>query len=142
MRTGRPRKPTSTLKLHGTMDSRQAKQRRSEPQAAGMPTKPDGMPKEASEFWDKYVPELVRMGVAKANDAPALQSMCQWWAEYMKHQRSRPASKHVYRRINMMANAHKQWRDLASRFGMTPVDRTHIQVDDRTSKDPADEYLA
>lgn len=90
------------------------------------------MSRGARAHWDLVVPELVRTGVAKAPDAPALAAMCEQWAEY-ENARAIEIEAHDIRgmrlRQMLMNGALRSWRDLAARFGMTPADRAKIEVD-------------
>lgn len=120
------RKPTAELKLHGEYEPSRHGDRSREPQPTGKPVKPKTMKGEASRHWDSIVPSLVETGVATAQDTPALIRLCEFWAEYeaAKEQGTKDRI-----RLMMMVAAHKQWIDLASRFGLTPSDRARIVSD-------------
>lgn len=129
---GRPRKPTSRHKAEGTF--RADRHARSE-------LKPDGAPYEigelkghARELWDKVVPELIRLKVATAIDSPQLFAMCEWWGEYRKVQTDTKMDK--YNRMVAMATAYKQFATIASRFGLTPVDRASLEIEKTTASNP------
>jgi P27 family predicted phage terminase small subunit len=84
------------------------------------------MPREAAKFWDRYVPELIRLGLATRLDEPALISMCEWWAIYRTLKKEISAIKPNDRQIYAAANARKQFDSIASRFGFTPADRARL----------------
>lgn len=120
------RKPTAELKLHGEYYASRHGDRSREPQPTGMPKKPGTLKGEASKHWDVVVPSLVETGVATAQDAPALKRLCEFWGEYEAAKHRTPKDRV---RLMMMVAAHKQWIDLASRFGLTPSDRARIVSD-------------
>lgn len=135
----RPRKPTKNLKLHGTYRSDRHGDRAAEPRPTGDPHKPDWLTGAASEHWDHVAPQLIDTGVATWIDQPALVLMCQFWAKAQSYMKSGEGDYKIDQSAVMAA---KQWRDLASRFGLTPVDRTHLQVGKPEDFDPAAEFIA
>ena len=143
MPAGRPRKPTAELRLHGSLDHDKKRHvgRASEPQPTGEPTRPSDLAGWAKVHWEKNAEQLVRLGIAKQLDEDALASMCEWWAEWKQLQNGE-AGETGYKRLIQMAMCHKQWRDLASRFGLTPSDRANLTVDDSKEHDPAAEFIA
>jgi P27 family predicted phage terminase small subunit len=123
---GRPRTPTSKLKLSGTL--RSDRHARNEPKPTGEPyqiAKLDGL---ALELWKKIVPELVRMKVATAIDSAMLYALCRWWQVYRKLDEDEEMES--YKRICAMAAAMKQVNAIGSRFGLTPVDRASLDIND------------
>ena len=74
------------------------------------------------------MPELIRMKIATAIDSAELYAMCQWWAEYRKLQLNTKLE--AYKRMCAMSAAYKQFRTIASRFGLTPADRASLDVND------------
>ena len=137
----RPRKPMAKLKLHGGYREDRHGNRQAEIAANGKPVMPRGLSKHAKSHWKSVVEDLIRMDIAKRIDTPALQSMCEWWAEW-KMLQSGEAGIAGYKRLIQMSMCHKQWRDLASRFGLTPSDRAKLTVDNTEPNDPAAEFLA
>lgn len=135
---GRPRTPTSQLKLHGSLRSDRHGDRAGEPQYGGIPVPAVQLSGAAAEHWEFVVPKLIETGVAKDIDGPALTMLCQFWA---KAQSYLAAGDGEYRIDQSAVMAAKQWRDLASRFGLTAVDRAHIQVGKTEDHDPASKYV-
>jgi phage terminase small subunit len=124
------RRPTADLKLHdGKVYASQYGDRSREPQPTGKPTCPRGLSPSAKSHWAVVVPSLIETGVATLQDQPALQRMCEFWGEYEAAKKGQSDRK----RLMMMIAAHRQWVDLASRFGLTPSDRARI-VSDGTDK--------
>lgn len=134
-----PRKPTATLKLEGTYQAAWHGDRSGEPQPTGEPEMPAGLPRESQAFWRRVVPQLVATGVATAVDQDALARMAIWYAEGEKLLRVKKRDpKWIYR----FQAADKNLRDYMARFGLTPVDRTRIDVTRKESSDPAAEFVA
>ena len=136
---GRSRKPTAKLKLHGTFRSDRHGERATEPQPAGEPKKPKGLGKLASQHWDAIVPELIKTGVAKSCDTPALESMCLWWQDMqaLRHDTEMDGPQ----RLRLLAAAQRAWNDLAFRFGLTPTDRAKISIEPATKDDLTRKYM-
>lgn len=136
---GRPRKPTAILKLEGDYSPSRHGYRGAEPQPDGTPRKPIGLPRDAGLHWDQIVPELSRLGVATRIDEAALEDMCRWWGRMQVLSRK---TKQDYRTLTLAAMCAKQWRDYASRFGLTPSDRAKLSVGDASDHDPAAKYIS
>lgn len=136
---GRPRKPTAILKLEGDYAPSRHGFRGNEPQPDGEPLRPIGLDVDAARLWDGYVPQLVRMGVAKSVDAPALEDMCRWWGRLQVLNRKK--DQQDYRTLTLAAMCAKQCRDYFSRFGMTASDRARLSVGE-TPSTLAKEFLA
>lgn len=136
---GRPRKPTAILKLQGDCSPSRYGYRGAEPEPTGQPRKPMGLSRDASSHWDAIVPELIRTGVAKGVDESAIEDMCRWWGRLQVLNRRREQD---YRTLTLAAMCAKQWRDYASRFGLTPSDRARLSVGDSSTADPAAKYVS
>ena len=136
-----PRKPTAILKLEGDYYPSRHGDRSGEPQPGGEPRMPAWMPERAKEFWNRNVPELIRTGVATSVDEESLVRMCIWYDEGQKLLDLREDErdpKWIYR----FQAADKNLRDYMAKFGMTPVDRTRINVTRQADHDPAAEFIA
>src|SRR4051812_15242173 len=81
---GRPRKPTVSLQLHGTLRNDRHGDRANEPQPTGVPRRPEGLEAEAGKLWDKLVIQLSACGVGKEIDETSLQELCEMWGLYRK----------------------------------------------------------
>ncbi len=127
---GRPRKPTEQHERDGTLRHDRHGSRTKQPRFDGEPERPAGLSADAKRHWDEVVPALIAKGVAKAIDAPALAAMCEQWSEYCSAKQLRAHDLLEKRQRQMLINAAlKAWRDLAARFGMTPVDRAKLEVE-------------
>ena len=123
MAAGRPRKPSKKHNLEGTAPR---DGRRGNPVIAnGQPEKPDWLTGEASEMWDKVLPEVVRVAGAASIDSFALAAMCDWWGAYRKY-RADCVNKWAPARAR---DAFNSWQRLAARFGLTPLDRQSLQIE-------------
>jgi phage terminase small subunit len=125
-KVGDRRKPTAALKLHSDLRACHHGDRSREPQPTGKPVKPPTLTGAAGAHWNAVVPSLIETGVATAQDTPALTRLCEFWGEYERTRDSEPKDR---KRLLMMVTAHRQWIDLASRFGLTPSDRARIVSD-------------
>lgn len=86
------------------------------------------MSKDAAEHWDEVVPKLIAKGVATEIDAPALLAMCNCWANYCKAERTKPIPGRGRERQMEINGYLREWRSLAAKFGLTPVDRARIET--------------
>ena len=131
MPAGRPRKPTSHLKLHGNYRADRHGDRADEPQPKGAPEMPSHLKGDARLLWCKVVPQLVGAGMAKSIDAYSLASMCEWYRQYRKTLRAidRIGANHKdhYKLLIQLNMASNNFDRLAAKFGMTPVDRTRLK---------------
>jgi phage terminase small subunit len=132
MGAGRPRKPDNVKILQGTYRI----DRDGEPcppvEMPGRPTKPDDLTGEASAFWDKWVPQLCDLGVAREIDGPQLSLMCRYWAESKRtHAAMAEAAigdENYYRLSQIAVMLDKQLRGLQDKFGLNPSDRSKLRV--------------
>ena len=131
-----PPKSRAQHDLQGTRDQREL---RTPPNVDGVPTKPKGLDKVASEHWDSIVPELVRLRVACSIDAPALEQLCRAWSLYhraVEGVESIPASDFgtadTKRCVGMMSATMSSYNALCRQFGMTALSRNGIDVKPQT----------
>lgn len=121
-----------------------------EPKFDGAPKRPRHLKGEARKFWDHVVPQLAEKGVAAEVDAPALEMMAVAWAEYqaavavklepwvvfvedefgdLVPQERHPTLKDLRQRQMVICGWQRAWQEIASKFGMTPVDRAKLETD-------------
>lgn len=132
---GRPRKTSEQLQRSGAFRQDRHGRLSRAPKFGGEPVKPRGLSPEAARHWDLVVPDLVKSDVAKAADAPALEALCEQWAAYRAAMKERARTFNEKRQKQMLINAAlRAWRDLASRFGLTPGDRAKLEISDDGEK--------
>lgn len=126
--SGRPRKPKSVLKLHGTLRKDRHGQRADDSALPPLGAKPDGLSPLASEFWDRIASSLPW---AKQTDWPMLVGVCEWWAEW------RQADS-----LNAKGIAWKHFSGAAAKCGLSPVDRERLSQEPKTSASDFDKDIA
>jgi phage terminase small subunit len=97
-------------------------------QPANRPPKPRCLPKDAAKLWDVVVDYLVGRGVVDTIDATELEMMCRLWGltrAALAAAEKDPVSKNA--RVAATAYA-TRFEAVASRFGMSPIDRARIQM--------------
>lgn len=140
MPRGRPRKSLS-LHLHeGTYKpDRHDIRAATEPAADGMPRCPRDLKGEARKFWERVVPQLVKMGIAKHPDRDALEQLSRlwaWWRAAAEEADADPTSQGI--RMAVLGYS-AEWARMAARFGLTPADRARIQVRPQKQKNTTEE---
>lgn len=137
---GRPRTPTAKLMAAGTY--RQDRHGGNEPQPDGEPIKPKWLDGVAAEAWQRVVPELVALGVARTIDADALAGMCRWFAVWREADAKLQAGDgDTYKRTIEAATGWKNYTAIAAKYGMTPADRAKLTIDTDDAGDDLLEYL-
>lgn len=113
-----------------------------EPEPGGVPIKPSGMDPIAELLWDEVVPTLADLGIATGLDTQWLTDMCRWYSAYDR-------SMAGYEREmdpKLMRAASIAWTNcdkIASRFGLTPADRTRLKgIGKAATKSKTEVYLA
>jgi phage terminase small subunit len=128
MGRGRPRKPTSLHIVEETLDPSKHADRAFEPLADGTPRCPRDLKGEARKFWERVVPQLVRMGVAKAADRESLVVLANLWACWVQAATMAEIAATDPKVRSAMLGYSAEWSRLAARFGLTPADRSKIQA--------------
>jgi len=138
VKVARPRKPTIQLKATGQFRQDRHAGREHEPKPGGEPIPPDRLSLEAKQFWDKIVPDLISCGIATRLDSELLAQLCEWQATYCEILSS---DGDQYRKVILLSCAAKSFNAIASKFGLTPVDRAKLSVAAPRKLDPIDEFL-
>lgn len=147
MPAGRPRQPDEIKILNGTWRADRDGDPTTAVVADGEPTPPRYLKKEALAFWREIVPPLVANGIAKACDSAQLAIMCEWFARYCRLSRRldrmRDNAKALYQTTVLCGICWTNFDKLASRFGLTPSDRSKLRIVQKRSEplDPAEEFL-
>ncbi len=138
---GMPAKPTAELKLMGNYDKRRHANRADETLAIGMPRKPEGMSAQEAWLWDTVVDTMPAAALSSL-DTATLIGLCWWWGEWRRLTAAiEDGGCDAYRASCMAASAWKQFSGMASKFGMSPVDRTKIQLPNNGGGDEFDAFL-
>lgn len=122
--------PASQLKLHGTYrpDRHGGGARGEVPQFGGEPERPKYLKGHALELWNKIVPELVSLGIAKRCDSSLLVAHCETWAHYLAADelaKQKPTDRNVVAAICMY---HRMFMQTAAQLGLTPASRRKLRV--------------
>jgi P27 family predicted phage terminase small subunit len=93
------------------------------------PEKPVWLSGEASDEWDRVLPELMRLQLVKAEDAAALASYCEAWATFVTatatwHREGMTIEAKqgtlAHPAVAIARNAGRELRAWAAHFGLTP----------------------
>ena len=115
-----------------------------DPEANGEPVMPAWLEGDAAEFWQRVVPELVTMGLAKAVDSDALAGMARWHSIWRAADAKLQAGNGDSYKLTIEATtAWKNFSALAGKFGLNPDSRQKIKADPPADAepDPLTEYL-
>lgn len=126
---GRKPKPTALKLVRGNPGKRPIN--RNEPIPEGPVEKPSFVKGAALRKWNRYAPELIRIGVLRSVDADMFGAWCVLMAEFA-------AAPSHFTAAHM-----SQLRGLASSFGLEPSSRSRLSVGGGAEKqDPAEKYFA
>lgn len=129
--SGRPRKPTATLKLLGRYREDKNGVRVDESAMSPLDTKPSCLSPLGVELWDSLVVQQSAAGVAKATDWAMAAGMCNWWA--------------AYREADNIKDANIAWRNFvtaAAKFGLSPADRAKLAAPTSTGQSDFDKDMS
>ncbi len=143
-RRGPPKQPTELKILKGTYQACRDGPLAEQVRPGGTPTIPEGLHDDAKAFWNAVVPGLVAMGVATAVDSFELGEMCKWWERYQRFGKqldellddAGPSAPGAFRVLANAGNAWERFDRIASKFGLTPADRSKLRVE-QPSTSPA-----
>lgn len=100
----------------------------------GSPKQPDGLKGESLAFWKTYIPQLVKKGLARSIDAPALELMCYAWGR-MKALESlitkAPDDRILTLQFIKWAGL---FNEISGKFGMNPQDLARLRVPKKEKK--------
>jgi len=139
MPAGRPPKPQTIRTLEGNRSKREIP---AEIEAEGVPVKPAGLCEIASAHWDTVTGNIHGWGIATRADSASLEQMCRYWALWqsaMSLSENDPSDKNA--RLATVAYG-DQWRKLAVEFGLTPVARTRIAIQELKKVDALEDFVA
>jgi P27 family predicted phage terminase small subunit len=126
------RKPTAILKINGGFRKDRHGVRGDVAPPPGVPEKPSDLSEPAGWLWDQVVPGLVEMGVVGRLDTPELVEMCRWYGRYRRCAEVMDGAdlsdKGSYRIVIQTSMTWQRFESIASRFGLTPIDRSKLQA--------------
>lgn len=85
-------------------------------------------------FWNTYVPQLVKKGLAKSIDSPALELMCYSWGRMKAMEKSiedAPDDRILTLQFIKWAGL---FNELSGKFGMNPQDLARLRVPKKEKK--------
>lgn len=148
---GRPRVPTKTLELRGTL--RKDRRPRKEPQAAARaPIRPGWLIGAAGEEWERVTKELRDMGLLMSADRAMLVAYCQAWGQFEEASLELKKMKSVvietstgtlvqHPLVNVVNRAVERMLKIVTQFGLTPAARSRIETGSPEAADPLEEFI-
>lgn len=140
---GRPRKPTALKVLHGDFAKNPQRRNQLEPDVPpGKPECPEWIVGEAREEWERITADLFSMNVLTERDRAAINAYCvihdRWQKALAEINRSglTLASKHGdYENpaCKIAARCEDQMQRFLSKFGLTPADRSRVNIKEQTA---------
>ena len=144
-----PRKPTALKVLHG---DRKDRINTDEPLPAGEVVKPSWLTPYASHLWDSLAPDMIRKRVLTTWDADLFASVCEHYSTWRRAQEivvengvlvagfggvmvKNPA-------VQVARDAWQAFNAGAGKFGMSPADRSKVQVGDAKKRKPGEDLLS
>tara|TARA_R100000808_G_scaffold502_2_gene2586 strand:- start:32583 stop:33074 length:492 start_codon:yes stop_codon:yes gene_type:complete len=131
---GRPRKPTSIVKLEG---GRQVKKPKNEPLPLVTYKRPPGnLNTKAKEKWEELGPKLYKLGLLTELDLDSFEALCITYAKWKEAEEKATVgviqAPSGYVQINPMISVARgyftQYKALLIEFGMSPAARTKIEA--------------
>lgn len=142
--SGRPGKPTAQHKLEGTYRGDRHDGRVDDAMYNGVPKRPTGLKGDALKLWNLLYPQFVKSGVATEVDAPAIESMCRWWALWRDQMRDiETGNVEDFGKASVVAaRYHREFRIMAGKFGLSPADRLRFttRVDEDGKQTPTGKF--
>lgn len=125
---GRPPKPSHLKVLHG---DRKDRVNTSEPQPASDVEPSFELSEGAREMWERLAPDMQEKGVLTKWDADAFAELCEATMRLREKRRAadEPAQRGGPNPMRDYQTAFEMFLKLAGRFGMTPSDRSKLEVD-------------
>lgn len=156
---GRKPKPTHLKLVEGNAGRRPLNRKEPKPKASA-PTGKNAAPKHLSEkarqVWTRVQVELSRSGILTDVDHPALEMLCEAFADYFRAgDELRAFGSHYYETVNqaggvmhrahpavaVMRDADRRIKGWLAEFGMTPSARSRVERVGEEEEDPADRFL-
>lgn len=150
-RSGRKRKCTQTLKLHGTFRADRHNVNAPEPDVSA-PLPPKWLAGEALAEWHRIVPLLLSEKCVSQWDRTALVLYCQEWATYVDVTEQLRAEESMLAEgasgqfvehplLRIQGKCFKRLLQVCSEFGLTPAARSRLNVSPTDATDPLEQWL-
>lgn len=155
MTAGRKPKPTGLKLLEGNPGKRKLNRKEPKPRRV-IPSPPATLSEAALVVWGRLTAVLDRMAVITEADAGALESLAETIvevrdlrAQIAEHGRSYESQTEgggtiwrPYPWVAQLSDAEKRKAGIEARFGLSPSDRSRIEVErDDSDSDPAEKYF-
>ncbi|MBN2019303.1 MAG: phage terminase small subunit P27 family [Sedimentisphaerales bacterium] len=142
---GRPRKPTTLLKIHGTF--REDRRATDEPMPAiAIPSMPKFLKGEAAAEWERVAPLLAKMKCLTEWDRSLLAAYCFEWGVYVELCKkvklkdltiTTVSGNKIYNPLLASRNkALSNLKELAIQFGLSPSSRSRLSVSEEEESNP------
>lgn len=130
-RSGRLPKPTQLKVLNGNPGKRQLNENEPKPEAADASKAPEWLDEVGRAFWDRYAPQMVKLGLLTDLDVPEFAAACEQESLYrrlMKLIMRAPTGKRA-KELGPRADKALAHRDrILARFGFDPSSRARLSV--------------
>lgn len=147
---GRPRKPRNLKLIEGTYREDREPDHPPTPQAEA-PTCPTWLGREAKRIWRRLAPELAEVGLLAKVDRATFAAFCQAYHRWWTLEKKRSDTEEFFTTDSGYSQRHpvhkaadeamERMVELGARFGMTPADRSGIDLPPMDADDPATEFL-
>jgi P27 family predicted phage terminase small subunit len=127
MAKGRPKKPTSLLKLQGTLQKCRRNDDEPMPDVV-IPDAPKFLKKEALREWNRIAPLLAKKKCLTEWDRSLLACYCQEWGKYVMINKTFNTDVGVVNMLRESTTLLKNIKAIATEFGMTPSSRTNLSM--------------
>ena len=129
MARGRPRKPTELKILQGTFRKGQDTPLTLIPDLSGEVERQSFPDHAARQMWNTVVQKLIDSDVLKPTDVPMARSMCEFWGLYCASHKLASKNPTDPGARTAVCSYWQRFEQAASRFGMTPSDRSRLRLD-------------
>ncbi len=150
---GRKPKPTNLHVLNGNPSKLDLEEKiRTEPKPLLIaPECPKELSPKAKEIWNRFYPEMERMGILAYNDEMSFAGLCQNYAIYLETEKFLEENGRVVRtrggaikarpEVAISNNALNFVKAFATEFGLTPSSRGRINLPGETLEDEFEKLL-
>lgn len=107
---------------------------------------PSGLSDDAKKMWREIVPQLLEAESIKKIDAPNLEALCFWWGVFSQCRKQMDGiidygSMDATRLSGNLTRAWDAYRRLCDEFGLTPLARIKVEVNEPTQGTPGAKFF-